>query len=357
MAKDGAGAAFLRDIWYYALPGSRLKRGRMLAKTLLGEPLLLGRDREGVPFALVDLCPHRGIPLSYGKFDGVEVECCYHGWRFGTDGRCTAIPSLVEGQKMNISRVRTGGYPCREVQGNIWVFMCEAPRGEAHSGEARKNLPPPPEVPDIGERRAKIEATVSFPCHLDHAVVGLMDPAHGPFVHRSWWWRTGGSIHAKAKTFAPSHLGFTMVRHAPSSNSRLYRLLGGKPETEISFQLPGVRIEHVRAGRHLFCGLTAVTPVRENETEINHIIYWTVPWLTPMKPLLRRVAAAFLEQDRRAVIKQQAGLAYDPPLMLINDADMLAKWYYQLKAEFAKAAKAKRAFKNPVTERVLRWRS
>src|SRR3954466_16177691 len=89
------GAAPLREAWYYALPGHRLKRGAMLAKTLLGEPLLIGRDAAGVPFALRDLCPHRGVPLSCGRFDGREVECCYHGWRFATDGRCTAIPSLV----------------------------------------------------------------------------------------------------------------------------------------------------------------------------------------------------------------------------------------------------------------------
>jgi hypothetical protein len=43
--------------------------------------------------------------------------------------------------------------------------------------------------------------------------------------------------------------------------------------------------------------------------------------------------------------------------MLINDADMQAKWYYQLKAEYAKARAENRPFANPVTERVLRWRS
>jgi len=32
-----------------------------------------------------------------------------------------------------------------------------------------------------------------------------------------------------------------MARHAPSKNSRAYRLLGGKPETEITFRLPGLR--------------------------------------------------------------------------------------------------------------------
>ncbi len=337
----------LRNLWYFAVPGRRLRRGRTLAKTLLGEPLLLGRDREGRPFAVLDICPHRGIPLSYGAFDGREIECCYHGWRFDTAGRCTAIPSLVEGQRFDIARIKLKSYPCREVQGNVWVFV----------GDETGDLPDIPVVPDIGSAAPRITESLLFPCDIDHAVVGLMDPAHGPFVHGAWWWRTRASIHEKAKRFVPSELGFTIARHAPSSNSRAYRLLGGAPETEISFRLPGVRIEHVRAGRHLFCGLTAVTPITARETEVNHVIYWTMPWLTALQPVLRRYALAFLDQDRRVVAMQQRGLAYDPSLMLINDADMPAKWYYQLKQEYVGAREEGREFRNPVTERVLRWRS
>src|SRR5574341_219975 len=116
----------LRNFWYYALPGHRLSRGSVLAKTLLGEPLLLGRAPDGTVFALRDLCPHRGFPLSYGRFDGTEIKCCYHGWRFDTAGRCTAIPALVPEDNVELSRIRVASYPCREAQGNIWVFFGDA---------------------------------------------------------------------------------------------------------------------------------------------------------------------------------------------------------------------------------------
>ena len=97
-------AAPLREAWYYAVPSDKLRRGKTRAKIMLGEPLLLGRDRDGAAFALRDLCPHRAMPLSFGRFDGREIECRYHGWRFGTDGGCTAIPALVEGQNLNLDR-------------------------------------------------------------------------------------------------------------------------------------------------------------------------------------------------------------------------------------------------------------
>jgi phenylpropionate dioxygenase-like ring-hydroxylating dioxygenase large terminal subunit len=344
---QGEAAAPLREVWYFAVTGGRVGRRRMLAKTLLGEPLLIGRDGAGQVFALRDLCPHRGIPLSCGAFDGTEIECCYHGWRFATDGRCIAIPSLVEGQSFDLSRIRAKAYPAREVQGNIWVFFGEDPAA----------APEIPELPDIGDAVPDLFESVLFPARIDHAVIGLMDPAHGPFVHRAWWWRSRRSIHEKAKPFAPAPWGFRMVRHAPSSNSRAYRILGGAPETEITFRLPSVRIEHIRAGRHVLCNLTAVTPIDDERTEINHAIYWTMPWLAPLKPVLRPFVRSFLRQDRDIMAKQSVGLAHEPPLLLVNDADVQAKWYYRLKNEYLRARGEGRPFVNPVKERVLRWRS
>src|SRR5207244_11748237 len=112
-------AAPLREAWYYAMPSRKVGRGRTLARTMLGEPILIGRDGAGIVFALRDICPHRGMPLSFGAFDGSELECCYHGWRFATDGQCTAIPSLVEGQAFDLARIALDAYRAREVRGNL----------------------------------------------------------------------------------------------------------------------------------------------------------------------------------------------------------------------------------------------
>ena len=314
---------------------------------MLGEPILIGRDTADTPFALRDPCPHRGMPLSAGRFDGREVECCYHGWRFDTGGQCTSIPSLVPGQAFTPERIRVRSYPVREVQGNIWVFFGDDPAAA-------------PEIPlldGFDESSPDLVERVSFAAAIDHAVVGLMDPAHGPFVHRAWWWRSRHSIQPKSKAFAPSPFGFTMSRHTPSANSRAYRLLGGTPETEIAFRLPSVRIEQIRAGHHRVGSLTAITPVDARVTEINHCVYWTAAWLTVLKPFLRHYVRAFLRQDRAIMERQQQGLRYDPPLTLIDDADTQAKWYYRLKREYRRARADARPFANPVEPRTLEWRS
>ncbi|CAK0775879.1 renierapurpurin 18,18'-hydroxylase [Azospirillaceae bacterium] len=342
---------FLRNIWYYAMPGHKLRAGAMVGRTLLNEPILFARQKNGDVFAIRDICPHRGIPLSSGRFDGEVVECRYHGWLFDQKGCCAEIPSLVPGQDFDIAKVRVRSYPCRELDGNIWIYMEDQP------GASEPPIQDIPRVPEIGQRGYQMAETMNFPCYVDHAVIGLMDPAHGPFVHRSWYWRNRRSIHEKAKLFGPVPHGFQMRRHKPSKNSAAYKLLGGIPETEITFRLPGVRIEHIQTGRHTLVNLTAVTPINEQETEINHIMYWTLPWLTLGRPILRRFAKEFLAQDRDAVVEQKQGLKYDPSLMLIKDADVQARWYFQLKNEWARSQAEGRAFVNPVKDIVLRWRS
>jgi phenylpropionate dioxygenase-like ring-hydroxylating dioxygenase large terminal subunit len=341
------GAAPLREAWYYAVPSRSLRRQAILSKIMLGEPILIGRNAAGDPFAMRDLCPHRGMRLSAGRFDGHEIECCYHGWRFDTGGHCTLIPSLVPGQAFTPGRIHVRSYPVREVQGNIWVFFGEDPAA----------APRIPLLEGFDGRAPALVESVSFGAALDHAVVGLMDPRTG----RSFT-VPGGGVRAVRSTrrprpFTPSPFGFTMTRHTPSQNSRAYRLLGSAPETEIVFQLPSVRVEHIRAGRHLLCNLTAITPVDDRVTEIDHCIYWTSPWLSALKPVLRRYVRAFLHQDRTIMERQQQGLRFNPPLTLIDDADTQAKWYYRLKREYRRARSEGRPFENPAEPRILEWRS
>ena len=67
-AKAGAvfGRGFLYDLWYFAALSSELKPGKLARYEMLGEPVLIGRTKAGVAYALRDICPHRAAPLSAG---------------------------------------------------------------------------------------------------------------------------------------------------------------------------------------------------------------------------------------------------------------------------------------------------
>lgn len=340
------------NMWYVAAHGSTLACGKTMKVTMLGEQLLLGRDHKGDVFALRDFCPHRGIPLSYGTFDGHEIECCYHGWKFNCEGACTKIPSLTEDDKTDITRIKAARFPCREVEGNIWVYI------PAPKTKAPEDLPEIPLMPGPAGKKFLLVESVMFPCYVDHAVIGLMDPSHGPFVHKSWWWRTKKSIHAKQKQFAPFGLGFRMVAHKPSSNSRAYKILGGAPITEIAFQLPGLRTEHIQVGNRHISLLTALTPLDEKRTQLYQFIYTDIPLLKLLLPMLKPFGKAFIKQDLDIVIKQQEGLRDGhPTLMLLGDADQQALWYFKLKKEYLEAQTQNTGFENPLREKLLRWRS
>jgi hypothetical protein len=66
------------EYWYPAIPSSLLRRKPRRVK-LLGQEVGLFRDRAtGRAYALDDWCPHRGVPLTYGRchFDGT-ISCVY----------------------------------------------------------------------------------------------------------------------------------------------------------------------------------------------------------------------------------------------------------------------------------------
>lgn len=344
-------SAFVQDIWYFAgitrdIPKSGLKR-----VVIAGEPICLGRQGDGTYFALRDICPHRAAPFSAGCLKGETVECPYHGWRFSSDdGRCTEIPALTSESDIEPERIRVRTFPVTQTGQILWVWLSSDKR---FAGEPPF---PPPTFPLVGSKPV-IDDGVTLGCHVDHAVIGLMDPAHGPYVHKQWWWRSESSMHEKAKAFEPRERGFAMAAHSPSSNSAAYKLLGGKPVTEITFQLPGIRTEHITVGDKTVLSFTAVTPEDETHTRIRQLFFTDHSLFKFLSPVLAQGAKAFLRQDADMVDLQAQGLKFDPNLMLIEDADTQAKWYHQLKTAWAKAQETGEPFVNPVKARTLRWRS
>jgi phenylpropionate dioxygenase-like ring-hydroxylating dioxygenase large terminal subunit len=349
-----ADAGFLWDFWYPAARSVEV-RGRMLAKAMLLEvPLVLGRTDEGAAFAMRDSCPHRGIPLSYGRFDGKNLECSYHGWKFdGCTGQCVEIPSLASQDRLKVERIFAGHYPCEEHDGYIWVYMREP------ASRVTATVPSAPKLATFSEKYKSTHLACDLPSHIDHGIIGLMDPAHGPFVHQSWFWRSKKSIHEKAKQFEPIPYGFRMSTHSPSTNSAPYQLLkkmtGAPVTTTIDFVLPNMRTEEIRSGKLWFSSLTTVTPVRRDLSRIDFVAAWNVP--LPVT-IFRIFAKTFLRQDQQTMIRQAEGLKYNPRLMLIDDADRPAKWYFALKGNLIEARRTGAQMAHPMDGPVtLRWRS
>jgi phenylpropionate dioxygenase-like ring-hydroxylating dioxygenase large terminal subunit len=337
---------FLRNLWYMPALASSLRPGQMRREMLLGEPVVLGRLKSGEVFALRDICPHRGVPLSAGRImpEG-SVECPYHGWRFKRDGACSKIPSLTGEQTLDIEKIRVRAYPVREQDGLIWIYMA------AKAGEAPRSEPPRAGV----SHPMRWTESQNFRCGIDHAVIGLMDPAHGPYVHAHWWWKKTPRV--KEKHYAPLPTGFVMTAHKPSKP--VYSLLGDVT-TEITFELPSTRFEIIRGklfgAAFTVVGMTVCTPRDADNTDVIQIFWWH-GWLNFIYPFFWALGPTFIGDDRKIVELQREGLKFNPNLMLIQDSDQPAIWYSRVKKAWAESVENGTKFVNPVQERVLRWKS
>ena len=362
--RPGPPAELLYGDWYPALRAGSLRPAHTALTTLLGIPMLLGRKQDGSLFALRNLCPHRGIPLSAGWFDGETVQCKYHGWRFEPcSGRCEEIPSLTSHDQLQPSKIYANAFPVRESDGYAWVYV-PAPSSGRLLDEA--SLPPLPRLPTFSPRFRSAHLSADLPCNVDHGIIGLMDPAHGPFVHQAWWWRSAASIHEKTKRFEPlddaehdgRNAGFRMSPHTPSSNSAPYKLLG-RPVTTIDFQLPNRRTETIvaqnaKGTQRWFSSLTTVTPVTALTCRIDVVAAWNLLYWVPfVTPLVKFFGARFVAQDQQTMVEQARGLRSNPALMLIDDADQPAKWYFALKQRRLRGSGA-HPLPGPVE---LHWRS
>lgn len=127
-----------RNFWYPVLTAKKVTE-RGVALKLLGDEILFLR-RNGVVYAIANLCPHRGFPLSKSLhiFKGTNtITCGYHGFTYDVaSGRCVAAltdgpGSCVEGR----FRVRT--YPIEIRKGIVWIWMGR----EAPSVPVEKDIP------------------------------------------------------------------------------------------------------------------------------------------------------------------------------------------------------------------------
>ncbi|MGF1463638.1 MAG: aromatic ring-hydroxylating dioxygenase subunit alpha [Maricaulaceae bacterium] len=347
----------LSNLWHVVGLSKAFKPGRLVETQLAGRSLAMGRTREGAMFAFLNACPHRGARLSDGRLrdlgeEGPTVECPYHGWRFRTqDGVCAAAPSVPADQDFDVGRIQARRWPVCERDGVVWV----APQLDLRAAAAPSSAPPGVGAKALGA--PKLAVSVDVAASWDQAACGFVDPAHGPYVHRQWFWRSSNTLRDKAKQYEPLPLGFTMAPHRPSSNSRLYYVFGADPVCEIRFELPAVRYEIFQAPRFAFIALTAVTPLEANRSRMTQVFWWSAPWFSLFKPALAAFTRRFLAQDG-AVLAGQAALADQAGAPIYaRDADRPIQWFYALARDWSAAQAEGRPLRNPVEPCTLRWRT
>jgi len=196
---------------------------------LLGEPLVLWRGRDGSVRAMSDVCIHRGTALSLGTVRGDEIMCPYHGWRYGADGRCTAIPQLADPTRVP-ARARVAAFAAQERYGLVWVALAEP----------RWRLPDVPELADGGW--ATVTAgPYAWECDAARQVENFTDFGHFPWVHPGLLGDPDRPVVPRHEVRTEGHvLHYTIVRpEAPNSDDFpvFGNEHGGPPERRSRYEL------------------------------------------------------------------------------------------------------------------------
>lgn len=146
----------------------------MIKLTVLGKNLVLFRNAEGKPAALLDRCAHRFTPLSLGKLsDSKRVTCPYHGWSFDSEGN-----GYVPGETEKSCRIPK--FDILESHGYLWIGNISAVG----------NLPKPPNDSDW-----QFSGTLNFefkaPLHV--VLDNFSEDEHFPYVHNVFGWDEKGA--------------------------------------------------------------------------------------------------------------------------------------------------------------------
>ena len=132
---------------------------------LLGQDLAVWRADDGFVNAWADRCIHRGVRLSVGMNDGVELVCQYHGWRYSNrTGSCSHIPA------------HPGEAPSRTLR--VPAFRAEERYGLVWSGGSPDAEPPA--IPQLLGRDTLVLRALPVNVGADVALEGLCEYSFVP---------------------------------------------------------------------------------------------------------------------------------------------------------------------------------
>ena len=163
---------YLRRFWQPVARSSDLK-DLPLRVRIMGEDLVLFRDRSGHTGLLQLHCSHRGTSLEFGVISEHGIRCCYHGWLYDVDGRILETPGEPADSPIR-NRVWHGAYPTLEFGGLVFAYM----------GPPDKR----PEFPmydtfQLPDYKLLAGPKFTLPCNWLQVKENCMDPVHGSFLH------------------------------------------------------------------------------------------------------------------------------------------------------------------------------
>jgi len=144
---------------------------------VLGEDLVLFRDKKGRVGLLADRCSHRGASLLYGRVEERGIACAYHGWLYDIEGNCLETPPEPGDSKFRLT-IKHKAYPVQKFVGFYWAYM----------GPKPAPMIPPLDIWVRKDGRRGVVVYKVVDCNWLQSMENSVDPAHLQILHLNTTW-------------------------------------------------------------------------------------------------------------------------------------------------------------------------
>jgi 5,5'-dehydrodivanillate O-demethylase len=213
----------LRRFWHPVAACSELAERPTKLIKILGESLVLYRDKKGRPGLVGDTCAHRRASLLYGIPEEDGLRCAYHGWKYDRSGRCTETPAEPAGSTFK-EKIKIPGYPVEELGGLLFAYLGPEPAPLLPRWDL---LVRDDALRDIG--------VAVVPCNWVQIMENGLDPVHVEWLHQHFNNYVLDRLGRESERKSPQHhekIGFDLFEHGIIKR----RVLEGETEANEDWQ-------------------------------------------------------------------------------------------------------------------------
>ena len=188
---------------------------------VLGEDLLLYRDRSGGYGLVGEHCSHRGVSLYYGFVEEDGIRCSYHGWKYDACGTCLEQP--FENPEASFKdKIRHPAYPVEKLAGLLFAYM---------GPPERKPLLPKWDLLVRKDGVKKIDVCEVLRCNWLQAMENSVDPTHTYYLHSHTLKLKGSKDYVPFHYQQLSKIDFELVIEPTWAGIQKRRTFAGEGET------------------------------------------------------------------------------------------------------------------------------
>lgn len=94
-----------------------------VVRSVLGDSLLVTRDKDGRSHVFLNYCRHRGAKPACGAGSAARFTCPYHAWTYRNDGKLLTVPGSTGFAGMDKDDYGLVELPNQESHGFIWAVL------------------------------------------------------------------------------------------------------------------------------------------------------------------------------------------------------------------------------------------